>query len=289
VLDRPNHLVISPNLDALLEHDERTRPRANSARSPYPSTTSASSGSSSAGFFVGLPPPPRGPRKTVKAGEKARDRGDRFRPTLSIYTSLEDGSTEASVGETANFPPTNPFINPAPSLEVLLKAEASITASRTSSSVATHPPPLTQASNYGDDNASRFYRYAGENPRPHDPQSHTSSDTRRKKLKRIDPQKQVGKQQAALLHQNSNPAVSRIQARKKFSMPKTLTEERANDHRQMDRFLSTRARSRSRGRLGRSKGISSSGEALKVSLFFETHWMKPWHSNCNHTRRLLAG
>ena len=121
-----NPFVISPNLEALLEHDQRTRPRRLVPEPPpHPSTT---------GAFIGLPPPPRGPRKTSPAKTDAIAAIDDQRPDQSIDPSGPQNTicrVKSSPSSHALLPVVpasghNPFINPAPSLESVLEAKAAM-------------------------------------------------------------------------------------------------------------------------------------------------------------------
>lgn len=108
-------LAISPNLDALLEHDERTRQTSlDYPRSPY-LFHSPVVGSFTAPFPVGLPPPPRGNRKggsrptTPKDADRAGSRSTR----RSDASDSRPGSSGSQAVSTSN---TNPFLNPPPRL-----------------------------------------------------------------------------------------------------------------------------------------------------------------------------
>ena len=124
-IGKPNRhpFIISPNLDALLEHDERTRPRVLPDAPPAPSGM---------GAFIGLPPPPRGPRKTTTftkapaaaaAATVTADANDQIigRPDPSINVTSGDAQLAA-----VPLSSPNPFINPAPSLESVLEAKAAM-------------------------------------------------------------------------------------------------------------------------------------------------------------------
>ncbi|KAF8167456.1 hypothetical protein B0H34DRAFT_681916 [Crassisporium funariophilum] len=105
-------LIISPNLDALLEHEERTRVQYASATEP---TTPEScrqpflpqSTSPSAEFPIGLPPPPR------------NSRGPKL-PRSPTGTLLPP--TPASPAQSRSSSTSNPYINPAPTLAEVLQA-----------------------------------------------------------------------------------------------------------------------------------------------------------------------
>ncbi|KAJ7016834.1 hypothetical protein C8F04DRAFT_492885 [Mycena alexandri] len=89
-------LVISPNLDALLEHDERIRRAAQyAARAESPSVLLPSQG---------LPPPPRRPRAPGSPSQL-------FAPPLPPSRSPLVAQEERDL---ANTPDSNPYINPAP-------------------------------------------------------------------------------------------------------------------------------------------------------------------------------
>jgi hypothetical protein len=131
-IGKPNRhpFIISPNLDALLEHDERTRPRILPDAAPAPSGM---------GTFIGLPPPPRGPRKTTSTKAPAAtatataDADNQIvgRPDPSINVQNTTGGVKPSPsGDALPAVPLssgpNPFINPAPSLESVLEAKAAM-------------------------------------------------------------------------------------------------------------------------------------------------------------------
>jgi len=118
-------LLISPNLDALLEHDERTRRQANDVKSP-----DAFSSSSAPDVFLGLPPPPRGPRKTSL---RSRNRSSITRQPRLRTTSQATTDSDASDVST---PVSNPFINPAPTLDTILNADDSTISPSISASLA---------------------------------------------------------------------------------------------------------------------------------------------------------
>lgn len=109
-------LQISPNLEALLEHDELTRRNSNSPTSAL--TTS------SLGFPISLPPPPprkaqNGRRTAQREQESTRPKEGGLRKALGSdfwpATGLPpDGSTSSSRPATPN-----PYLNPAPILRPL--------------------------------------------------------------------------------------------------------------------------------------------------------------------------
>lgn len=119
IIHAPPSLVISPNLDALLEHDERMRrsPLDNgplsslSFQSPHSSTFSSA-------FPVGLPPPPRSNRKTVsrpstpKESDSAASRSSRRINTTEGSPGSSDSSAHGPSG-------SNPYINTPPKLPQL--------------------------------------------------------------------------------------------------------------------------------------------------------------------------
>jgi hypothetical protein len=115
-------LLISPNLDALLEHDERTRRQANDVKSP-----DSFSSSSVPDVFLGLPPPPRGPRKT-----SIRSRN---RTSITRQPRLRTTSTDSDASDVST-PVSNPFINPAPTLDTILNADDSTISPSISASLA---------------------------------------------------------------------------------------------------------------------------------------------------------
>ncbi|KAF8899150.1 hypothetical protein BD779DRAFT_63531 [Infundibulicybe gibba] len=97
--DGPRSLIISPNLDALLEHEERVN---RGARSATCMGLSSSPIAVSPTGSEGLPPPPRGHKKARPKCEGAED--------IPLPMSPID----------TNWPASNPYINPAPSLAEVL-------------------------------------------------------------------------------------------------------------------------------------------------------------------------
>lgn len=105
-------LAISPDLNALLEHDERTRgPHYPDASSPH-FWQSPHLGSSNPTFPVGLPPPPRGNRKAV-----SRPATPKESESISTRSKLWSEATEPLPDPSDSSPLlTNPFINAPPQL-----------------------------------------------------------------------------------------------------------------------------------------------------------------------------
>ncbi|KDR85623.1 hypothetical protein GALMADRAFT_234605 [Galerina marginata CBS 339.88] len=113
----PRTLIISPNLDALLEHEERKR-GGGEPRSPESySHSSPQSLSPSTEYGMGLPPPPR------------RTRG----PKSPLTGIARRGSVVSTVGQEEEPPSStsNPYINPAPTLEDVFLAGIGTTMSAT--------------------------------------------------------------------------------------------------------------------------------------------------------------
>jgi len=254
-------LTISPNLEALLEHDERTRPRAigfGPLRQDI--LIAAASLSSNTAPFIGLPPPPRGPRKmTAKVGEKAADVEDSPRSASSSSPELELSSRRTSSGDVGST--SNPYINPAPSLESLLKAEA-----------ITPPPMISSFPSSNSTTQAPVDKIVTEpthlktKDTQNDPRTYyttPSSDGRKKRSKRPDPQKQ----RTGLSHQDIYPPpLSRIQVKRIFSdysanmensRSTTMSDEYSN-YSHADRTpMTLRDRARNRARATRWKGIST--------------------------------
>ena len=121
-------LIISPNLDLLLEHEDKTRARLASVPEMTTSTLSPRSVSPSDGSeecLVGLPPPPRHPRvklprattRTIKANlSEGTDLQARESPTKPAPTSV---FVQSPLSRSSSI--SNPFINPAPTLAELHK------------------------------------------------------------------------------------------------------------------------------------------------------------------------
>lgn len=120
---KPGHaLQISPNLEALLEHDELTRRNSSSPTSAYHTTSSTE-------FAISLPPPP--PRKAQgyrRPGEPAllttRSKEGQWRRALCSDlwpdglppTLPPDGSTAGQSPSSSRPVTPNPYINPTPVL-----------------------------------------------------------------------------------------------------------------------------------------------------------------------------
>jgi hypothetical protein len=120
-------LTISPNLDLLLEHEDKTRARLPSMASVSEMATSTLSPRSissdgSEEFLVGLPPPPRHPRVKLP---RSTSRAVIANLILSEDTELQARETPAKPAPTLQLPLSrsssisNPFINPAPTLAKL--------------------------------------------------------------------------------------------------------------------------------------------------------------------------
>lgn len=115
-------LIISPNLDALLEHEEKTRARISSIVSEMTTSSfSSRSVSPSEEFPVGLPPPPRhlqrlkSSRATVKGLLlPLEDTEPQARETVAKHAPISV-SVPATSSSTSN-----PYINPAPTLAELI-------------------------------------------------------------------------------------------------------------------------------------------------------------------------
>lgn len=101
-------LAISPDLNALLEHDERTRGSPHQLDSPpFHSLVSSTT------FPVGLPPPPRGNRKPASRPITPKKSDSRSTRGADV--------TEPVPASLSTVPPTsNPFINAPPKLLQLL-------------------------------------------------------------------------------------------------------------------------------------------------------------------------
>ncbi|KAG6380824.1 hypothetical protein JVT61DRAFT_5209 [Boletus reticuloceps] len=124
------NLQISPNLEALLQHDELTRRNSSSPTSAYHSSPLSE-------FLVSLPPPP--PRNAnAKGGRKASQREQEQFPTarskdghqrrtaiggcdfwpVALPTSDASAAAQSASGSSSSRPVTpNPYLNPTPVLE----------------------------------------------------------------------------------------------------------------------------------------------------------------------------
>ena len=118
-------LIISPNLDELLEHEDKTRARLMSIASVSETTTSTlssrtvSPSDASEEFLVGLPPPPRYPRVKLPRSTTSSVKANLM---LSEHPELQAREAPAKPAQSplsASSSITNPFINPAPILAEL--------------------------------------------------------------------------------------------------------------------------------------------------------------------------
>lgn len=128
VVPKSGHaLQISPNLEALLEHDELTRRSSGSPTSSYCTTTSPE-------FLISLPPPP--PRKakiSLRTGQREQEPiptmrskeivqrkkiGSDFWPGALPKTSPPDGNAAGQPMSASSSRPvtSNPYLNPTPIL-----------------------------------------------------------------------------------------------------------------------------------------------------------------------------
>jgi len=155
-VNNPRSLVISPNLEALLEHEERLRGNIALSAPPLPYSSDVSS-PTIASFpphtSLGLPPPPRGPRKTrpLTLGVGTPGSASIQTPSCNLPARGVDDIAQTTRNDlvtssiTAVSPPSsstsNPYINPAPSLEDVLQVDVN------QSSTASSQPPLLSTIN----------------------------------------------------------------------------------------------------------------------------------------------
>lgn len=137
-VNNPRSLVISPNLEALLEHEERLRGNIALSTSPPPYSSDVSS-PTIASFpphtSLGLPPPPRGPRKTrpltlgvANAGSASiqiplRSLLARWVDDIAQTTRSDLVTSSITAVSSPSSSTSNPYINPAPSLEDVLQVD----------------------------------------------------------------------------------------------------------------------------------------------------------------------
>lgn len=115
----PRSLAISPNLDALLEHEELL-----GGVLPQESHSQAQNNPvNNVGvmhFPVALPPPPRGSRPPKKPRSSRQGEEGSVSPTCSnfswTYDSAQQPHSVERLGRTSATSSTNPYINPAPTL-----------------------------------------------------------------------------------------------------------------------------------------------------------------------------
>ena len=125
--NRAKRLIISPNLDALLEQEDKTRARLASVSEMTTPTLSPRTVSPGEEYLVGLPPPPRHPRVKLP-----RPTTRPIKPKLILDTELQAREAPAKPAKPKPAPTvfvelplsrsssvSNPFINPAPTLAEL--------------------------------------------------------------------------------------------------------------------------------------------------------------------------
>lgn len=128
--DAGESLAISPNLEALLEHDERTRAKALKTSGPYsPILRSPDFASFDLGFAVHLPPPPRGNRRLGHDPDRT-----------SVKSPVTVLSTPPSPNPYLNQPPKLPRLEASKVVKDDDSAPASATASDTLASHKKHRP-----------------------------------------------------------------------------------------------------------------------------------------------------
>lgn len=133
VVPKPGHnLQISPNLEALLQHDELTRRNSSSPTSAYHNATPTS------GFPISLPPPPprkaNGGRKASHLHQREQEafptartkEGQRWKgaavagswPDALPASFPQDGASvaESTSGSSSRPVTPNPYLNPTPVL-----------------------------------------------------------------------------------------------------------------------------------------------------------------------------
>ncbi|EDR15868.1 uncharacterized protein LACBIDRAFT_291737 [Laccaria bicolor S238N-H82] len=151
-INNPRSLVISSNLEALLEHEERLRGNIALSTPPPPYSSDVSSptiASLPPHTSPGLPPPPRGPRKTrpltlgvANPGSASIQTPSHSLPARAVddiaQTTRSDLLTSSitAVGSPSSST-SNPYINPAPSMEDVLQVDGD------QSSTASSQPPLS--------------------------------------------------------------------------------------------------------------------------------------------------
>ena len=130
----PRSLMISPNLDALLEHEERKRAALLESEPRTPETCSQSQSPEQSGLPSGLPPPPR------------RLRGSRV-PTSPLAETAQRRASMGAIAVESSSSMSNPYINPAPTLEEVLQLDGSKEAAqpRSPSQSARGPEKIQEA------------------------------------------------------------------------------------------------------------------------------------------------
>ena len=124
VAPKPRHnLQISPNLEALLQHDELTRRNSSSPTSVYQASPSS-------GFPISLPlPPPRKAKSSLRTGQREQEpfptRSKEQRRKSAVvgtdfwFPSPPDGSVagQSALGPSSRPMTPNPYLNPTPILD----------------------------------------------------------------------------------------------------------------------------------------------------------------------------
>jgi hypothetical protein len=138
-------LIISPNLDVLLEHEDKKRAQL-TPMVPFSGMTTSNLSSLSVSpsdaneeFLVGLPPPPRHPRVKLPRSTTCAVKANVI---LSGVAELQARETPVKPAPTSIFVPSpltisssisNPFINPAPTLAELHDTPSKLLVTRESS------------------------------------------------------------------------------------------------------------------------------------------------------------
>ena len=146
--NNPRSLIISPNLEALLEHEERLRGNIALSSPPPPYSSDVSSPTFPRHTSPGLPPPPRGPRKprpltqgVANPGSTSIQIPSRSLPARGVDSDIAQTTRSNIVTSSIGSPPSsstsNPYINPAPSMEDVLEEDGD------QSSTALSQPPLS--------------------------------------------------------------------------------------------------------------------------------------------------
>ncbi|KAF8807968.1 hypothetical protein BYT27DRAFT_7190062 [Phlegmacium glaucopus] len=142
-------LIISPNQDALLEHEERTRAQTPTMVEKSISARSSRSISPSEELPVGLPPPPRHPRwvKTPRStpSPKGSLLGSQEDTEMQARETQETLASASILVSPTSSSASNPYINPAPTLAEFLLPKASL-----KTNASGHEPPSIHRSDSHD-------------------------------------------------------------------------------------------------------------------------------------------
>ena len=171
----PRSLVISPNLDALLEHEERQRTTSlASMLSPIEpmspldllpvSPVLSQSMAPSAEFPIGLPPPPR----RARGPKTLRSPSGTLQEAQSMWDIENQENVRPSTGSSSQ---SNPYINPAPTLEDMWSRDPAALLASQQSPVCGNLHEFKSSRNAPDDRPASFLVRTSENTKASRPRA----------------------------------------------------------------------------------------------------------------------